>query len=221
MWSKELWDALAQHYGFPTHLMDLTNDFKAALFFATCKYIPETDSYRPLTQEDIDKNEDTKFGYIYHTPDWTIDYLNGGGTMNWFIDSAGGNQEKRELSKIFQLQSGELDGIAFQIGYQPLQRCSYQSGYIYPMRNAPSLQEDIQFEKLRFKQSVALSQQVYHMMDGGKKVFPHEGIAELRDYVEQIKHSVTFSMNELWSAYNCDGIDKTIFPTIDDLKKEL
>lgn len=34
-------DALAQHYGFATHLMDLTNDFKAALFFATCKYVPE------------------------------------------------------------------------------------------------------------------------------------------------------------------------------------
>lgn len=34
-------DALAQHYGFATHLMNLTNDFKAALFFATCKYVPE------------------------------------------------------------------------------------------------------------------------------------------------------------------------------------
>ena len=53
-------DALAQHYGLATHLMDLTNDFKAALFFATCKYVPQTDSYRPLTQEDIDKSEDTK-----------------------------------------------------------------------------------------------------------------------------------------------------------------
>ena len=52
-------DALAQHYGFATHLMDLTNDFKAALFFATCKYVPETDSYRPLTQEAIDKSIQT------------------------------------------------------------------------------------------------------------------------------------------------------------------
>ena len=53
-WEAEIsdinFDALAQHYGLATHLMDLTNDFKAALFFATCKYVPETDSYRPLTQ---------------------------------------------------------------------------------------------------------------------------------------------------------------------------
>lgn len=75
-------DALAQHYGFPTHLLDLTNDFRAALFFATCKYVPETDSFRPLTQADIDGSEDTKHGYIFHAPDWIIDYMNGGGFMN-------------------------------------------------------------------------------------------------------------------------------------------
>lgn len=74
-------DALAQHYGFSTHLLDLTNDFKTALFFACCKYVPETDSFRPLTQADIDKNEDTKYGYIFHAPDWIIDYMNGGGFM--------------------------------------------------------------------------------------------------------------------------------------------
>ena len=26
------------HYGFETHLLDLTNDFRNALFFATCRY---------------------------------------------------------------------------------------------------------------------------------------------------------------------------------------
>lgn len=59
------------------------------------------------------------------------------------------------------------------------------------------------------------------MMDGGKKVFPNEGITELRDYIERIKHSVVFTMDELQAVYNCDGIDKTIFPTIDDLKKAI
>lgn len=102
-----------------------------------------------------------------------------------------------------------------------MQRCAHQSGYIYPMRNELPLQENWHFEKMRFKHSVELSRQVYDMMDGGKKVFPNEGITELRHYIEQIKHSVVFSMEELQSVYDCDGIDRTIFPTIDDLKKAL
>ena len=216
-------DALAQHYGFATHLMDLTNDFKAALFFATCKYVPQTDSYRPLTQADIDKNEDTKFGYIFHAPDWIIDYMNGGGFMNWSFEHLhnGNPMEMQDRNRRFYLQSGDMDGVALQIGYQPLQRCAHQSGYIYPMRNEKSLQENWHFEKLRFKHSVELSQQVYRMMDGGKKVFPNEGVTELHDYIERIKHSVVFAMDELQAVYDCDGVDKTIFPTIDDLKKAL
>jgi len=216
-------DALAQHYGFPTHLLDLTNDFKAALFFATCKYVSETDSFRPLTQEDIDQSEDTRYGYIFHAPDWIIDYMNGGGFMNWSFEHLhGGNANTMpDSNRRFYLQSGDMDGVALQIGYQPLQRCAHQSGYIYPMRNAPSLQEDWHFEKLRFKHSVGLSEQVYQMMDGGKKVFPNEGVTELRDYIEQIKHSVMFAMDELQAVYDCDGIDKVLFPSIDDLKKSL
>lgn len=62
------------------------------------------------------------------------------------------------------------------------------------------------FEKMRFKQSVEVSKQVYEMMDGGKKVFPNEGVNELRNYIEQIKHSVVFTKDELEAVYDCDGI---------------
>ena len=89
------------------------------------------------------------------------------------------------------------------------------------MRNEPLLQENRYFEKMRFKQSVEVSRQVYEMMDGGKKVLPNEGVNELRDYIEQIKHSVVFSKDELEAVYECDGINKGIFPTISDLKKAL
>ena len=215
------YDALAQHYGFSTHLLDLTNDFRTALFFACCKYESETDSFRPLSQADIDQNEDTKYGCIFHAPDWIIDYMNGGGFMNWSFKNPH-NENPMEVPKSirrFYLQSGDMDGFAFQIGYQPLQRCAYQSGYIFPMRNERSLQENWHFEKMRFRQTVELSQQVYHMMDGGKKVFPNEGITELRSYIEQIKHSVVFAMDELKAVYENDGINKVIFPTVDDLKK--
>lgn len=212
-------DALAQHYGLSTHLMDLTNDFRAALFFATCKYVPETDSYRPLTQEDIDQSDETRYGYIFHAPDWIIDFMNGGGHSTFVANHIGDFNARKQ--RRYYLQSGDMDGVAFQIGYQPLQRCAHQSGYIYPMRNSFSLQEDWHFEKLRFRQSAELSQLVYQMMDEGRKVFPNEGVTELRDYIEQIKHAVIFSADELQAAYELDGIDRTLFPTIDDLKNFL
>ena len=77
------------------------------------------------------------------------------------------------------------------------------------------------FEKMRFRQSVEISQQVYQMMDEGKKIFPNEGVTELHDYIERIKHSVTFSMDELHEVYEDDGVKKALFPTFDTLKTAL
>ena len=67
-------------------------------------------------------------------------------------------------------------------------RCHHQSGYVYPLRYGVSLNEDRRFERMRFKQSVELSQWVFKMMDGGKKVFPQEGITEIRDILIQIQN---------------------------------
>ena len=80
--------------------------------------------------------------------------------------------DKRDRPYTFY--SGDLDGMAFQIGYQPLMRCHHQSGYIMPMMRGKCLQEDSRFEKMRFLQSEELSNQVFEMMDNGKKVFPNE-----------------------------------------------
>lgn len=63
---------LLQHYYNKTSLLDLTSDINVALFFATQKYDPESDTYNPITDEnhvagvlyfyEIDIMEDFKYG---------------------------------------------------------------------------------------------------------------------------------------------------------------
>lgn len=226
LWEKKYGDinldALAQHYGFPTHLLDLTNDLRTAIFFATCKYDSCSDSFSALTQQDIDIDENSKYGFIFQAQQWTIEFFNKG-----FFDKElnkifyYNNSDRDFEDKKYYLQSSELDGVAFQIGYQPLLRCSYQSAYIYPMRHQEPLQKNGHFRIMKFKQSVKLSKWVYEKMDGGKKVFPNEGISKLNDYINEIKKTTTFSYDELENVYNDFGVDKKIFPNIACLKASL
>lgn len=82
LWEKKYGDinldALAQHYGFPTHLLDLTNDLRTAIFFAACKYDSCSDSFSALTQQDIDIDENSKYGFIFQAQQWTIEFFNKG-----------------------------------------------------------------------------------------------------------------------------------------------
>ena len=208
------YDALAQHYGFETCLLDLTNDFRTALFFATCKYDYETDTYRPLRKEDIEASERSRYGVIFHSPNWAVDYLNG--ASEWKVEHVSDNRDFP-----YTFCSGEHDGMAFQIGYQPLMRCHYQSGYIMPMMNSCCLQENPKFEKIRFLQSEELSNQVFEMMDKGKKVFPNEGIRLAFKTLRSIQNSFVFSEDDMNYAYDFGGINKSLFPKIEDLKNGL
>jgi len=183
--------ALAQHYGFETHLPDLTNDFRAALFFATNRYDPKTDSYYPLSKKEIEKSEKTQYGVIFHTPNWTIDFFQ---PLSMINSKAGksmlGLSDMHDIN--CGIDSGDWDGIAFQIGFQPFLRCHSQSGFVFPMREDAPLQENNRFEKLRFKQSPKLSEKVYELMDEGKKIFPFEGLSEARPILTEMKNSWTF-----------------------------
>ena len=62
-----------------------------------------------------------------------------------------------------------------------------------PMMKSRCLQEDARFEKMRFLQSEELSNQVFEMMDKGKKVFPNEGIKLALDTLRCIQKSSAFS----------------------------
>ena len=61
------YEALAQHYGIATHMMDMTNSPLVAAFFATTSYDALSDSYHPIL------NTVSK-GIIYFAP--TGDFLN-------------------------------------------------------------------------------------------------------------------------------------------------
>ena len=213
--------ALAQHYVFQTSLLDFTNDFRVALFMATCVYDWDTDSYRPLRQEDIDraanKTGNPAYGMIFHSPDWALDYNNGEQALR--IGMRLMKDEKRNHP--YPVDSPELDGAVFQIGCQPFFRCKEQSGYVMPVRTDSPLQDNLYLEKMRFKQSVELSERVYEMMDGGRKVFPEEGISEAMPTIRQIQNSHIFSKDDLECAYEIDEADKNLFPTIDSLHEAL
>ena len=59
------------------------------------------------------------------------------------------------------------------------------------------------------------------MMDGGKKVFPQEGITEIRDILIQIQNTKRFSYDDLMLAYDMDMVNKELFPMVDDVKRKL
>lgn len=208
--------ALAQHYGFQTQLLDLTNDFRSALFFAVCRYDYNSDSYYPLSKRDIAESEKSQYGVIFHSPNWMLDYMQPMANINLMQKM----QNYHPITPI-QIDSGLLDGIACQIGFQPLHRCHCQNGYLLPMRTNHPLQSDERFEKLYFHQSVELSNKVYDWMQGGEKLFPHDGITKLREYLKKIQNTFIFSEDDLLAAYKYWGADRKLFPTINQLKEAL
>ena len=61
------------------------------------------------------------------------------------------------------------------------------------MREPFPLQQGRLFEKLKFKQSVELSCKVYELMDGGRKIYPHEGLGQAQFIIDEIRNLTEFS----------------------------
>lgn len=164
-------EPLAQHYGLQTDWLDITNDFNTALFFATCYWDWIERKWHPLTREQTENGDDTrKFGVLFHATAWRI-----------------------MMSNMSTFAPNKDEGMIFPIGYQPFMRCHSQYGYGLHMRNSIPLQENSIFERKCFRHSEALSEAVYELMDGGRKIYPEEGLDEFQDILDTIAASVSFS----------------------------
>lgn len=185
-----LFEPLAQHYGLETEWLDITSDFDVALFFATCKW--QDGRWQPLNEDDIREHP---VGVIFHIPQWqaaTAKMMNA-------LEISGMENEVI------------LNNAILPIGYQPFMRCHSQYAYGIHMKVPYPLQEDFTFEKLHFRHSVELSRKVYEMMEGGKRIYPQEGLDEFADAINSIKSAATFSevvFEDVFKEKNTTGLSK-------------
>lgn len=91
-----------------------------------------------------------------------------------------------------------IEGVYFAgglwpIGFQLFMRCHSQYGYVMNYEKGYCLQEDIRFEKLIFKHSEKLSEEVFQLMDKGSKIYPYERLDEFEDIINKIGTTKIFS----------------------------
>lgn len=188
-----LYDALAQHYGLETDWLDITSDFNVALFFATCFWDNNDKRWKPLTKKQTEIDERHKYGMIFHTPSYRIK----------------GRQlvaEEYFLNHSFYSEDSP-NYVAYPIGFQPFMRCHMQNGYAMYMRKPNPLQKNIDFEKLRFRHSEELSNWIYDKMEGGKLIYPHEGLNEVDFLIKQISELTIFSKDAFKYAIERNNAD--------------
>ncbi len=174
-----LYEPLAQHYGLETEWLDITSDLEVALFFATCRWDVQDKRWYPLTKLETKDDEKKKYGVIFHIP---------------------GNR-----AKMLSVPPDDEYGI-LPIGYQPFMRCSSQHAYGIYMKESKPLQENIMFEKLYFRQNERLSQEIYEKMNGGKEIYPNEGLDDFEDIIDKIKKATNFSQEAYFKTLESSEI---------------
>lgn len=170
--------ALAQHYGFRTKMMDITTNIKTALFFACCTF--ENNCWRPLKYEEIENCDsrknifnqggDARYGILFRSP---MDIMD----MKWAIHGR-----------------DNYNQLITPIGYQALQRCSTQSGYMMfcPNENY-DLKKDTLFEKYKFRLDPSFCKEVYDMNERGNMIYPNKDIPGLEKHIKAINTTRVFS----------------------------
>ncbi len=198
-WSESdvLYDVLAQHYGLETCWMDMTSDFDVALFFACCYYDAKAGAFRPLTREQTEQSEQTRWGVIYHMPAhvmgsrWDMELDKFSGCSKEVI----GQEAEGKRYRLYEHPEyqGPVQNLIYPIGFQPFMRCSMQSGYGIYMREFQPLQSDMFFQRLKFRHSQELSERIFDAMGGGEKIYPHEGLNRIQFLIDDIAGATDFS----------------------------
>lgn len=153
---------IAQHYGLDTPFLDLTDDIKVALFFASCKHMGNN-TYRPI--EETDYNQLGKYGVLY---------------------IGMGHPEHTPI-----------------IGYQPFCRCHRQRGFCLDTNIAsPCWNQSIDCDKFYFNRTPELSHRLYEYFDGGKYLFPDDGLSIFEDEIKQIQDTKIFPHGAFDSAFD-------------------
>lgn len=158
------YEAIAQHYGFLTEYLDITNDFNVAMFFACCIWDKDKKEWRPLTKTEC---EEKKEGVLYHAPATNVMLS---------VDA-----------------DGQPVPYVMPIGYQPFYRCQKQVGYVKYMKEGEDFKDDLIFEKLKFKHSENLSNGIFHYMREGRDIYPDEALLYFDEEIEALQQTLSFS----------------------------
>ena len=140
------YEAIAQHYGFKTFLMDMTSDFEVALFFACCKF--ENGRWHPLTLDDTEEAEEKKYGLIFQRP-----------VFPW-------SMMPDDNHPIFPIGYQPFIRCSNQTGYT----IPMMEGDDLKTMNLPGMQ------LLRFRHNPKLSQWIYDKMEGGNKIYSKKDV---------------------------------------------
>lgn len=205
-----LYEAIAQHYGIPTNLLDVTTNLDVALFFACCTYNNATKQYEPFI-----KPQD-RYSMLYVAD-------------NGFIE----NLHLKALC--MQVDADRLNGkVVFHhnvdiqpIGFQPFMRCSRQNGYAMYTNQGDNLHMNPLFQKYKIKHDdefVNFSKKIYSKMDGGKKLFPPNENNGMQKLVDIIIHSNRFSQslfNNVFDRFDMDVTKTKVRKTLSEHNIEI
>lgn len=169
-----LYEAIAQHYGLKTSIIDVTSHIDTALFFAFCYYDYKMKKYFPYSKIE------QKYSILYYTSTGYIEFLN-----NKYVNK----------SANIEIQP---------IGFQPFMRCSRQHGYALYTNIKDDLYRNPFFKKFRILHNndfVEFSNYIYNIMEGGEKLFPADEGYYMQLLINKIDRLVEFSPIAFREAY--------------------
>lgn len=177
---------VAQHYGIPTNGLDITSDFKVALFFACCTFDEKTNAWRPLRKSEFEfassrpsvakLGGDSRYGMIFSAP------------VDLSLMSKALNDPRLHLT------------CPTPVGYQPFMRCDHQSAYIIEAGEPYDLYLDATFSKYRFQLTEDLCQWIFREMENGLAIYPNEGLAGCNTVINDMKQLKQYSKVALEAA---------------------